>query len=195
MIKEQLTSKGASTRDRILREARRALVTSGFQGLVLREVAEACAMKLGNLQYYFPTVDDLLLAVIEAEAQKDRELISRARAGADDPEHALRALVVELVTRWRGDAATIYATLTLLSQHSRSYRRLYSRIYDGHYAALEALIGAACPGLAEAECATRARLTTALIDGAPFQTRVGRKSDFLARVVDQACELALAPTG
>ena len=37
----------------------------------------------------------------------------------------------------------------------------------------------------------RARLMTALIDGAPNQTRVGRKGQFYDKVVAKACALAL----
>ncbi len=188
------TSKGSTTRNAILAEARRVLVERGYQGLVMREVAESCGIKLGNLQYYFPTAEALILTVIDQEAQQDVETIRRALEQTQDPIEALRVIVEELVTRWRSDAAPIYATLNLLALHNDAYRTLYARIYANHYAALEQAIGAAVPRLSRAECAQRARLMTALIDGSSYQTRVGRKSKFLSLVVEKACDLALAAT-
>ena len=185
------TAKGSSTRTRILAEARAALVARGIQGLVLREIAASCDIKLGNLQYYFRTTEDLALAVMAAEAEDDRTAMRERFDAAADPEAALRDLLRELVTRWRGESAAIYATLNVLSLHHEPYRALYQDNYLRHYALLEAAIEAARPGLAAADYAERARLATALVDGSPFQTRVGPKRAFVERVVDAACALAL----
>ena len=189
-----LTSKGATTRSNILAEARRILVERGYQGLVMREVADGCRIKLGNLQYYFPTAESLVLAVIDQEGQKDLATIQRAMENQRNPVAALRAIATELITRWRGDSGPIYATLNLLALHNEAYRSLYARIYENHYAALESVINAAKPGLANREYRRRARLMTALIDGSSYQTGVGRKSEFLALVVEKACALALRLT-
>ena len=86
------TAKGSSTRARILAEARRALIVEGLDGLVMREVAAACGIKLGNLQYYFPTREVLLTEVIRSEARLDVDVI-RARSEALEPVAALRTLV------------------------------------------------------------------------------------------------------
>ncbi|MEM1433044.1 MAG: TetR/AcrR family transcriptional regulator [Pseudomonadota bacterium] len=191
MATSSLTAKGSSTRSRILAEARGLLVTGGYQRVVLRAVAEACGIKLGNLQYYFPTLDALLLAVIELEGQKDLETIRRAVDQQQDPVSALRAIAAELVTRWRSDSGGVYATLNLLSLHHPDYRALYKRIYADHYGALAQVIAAAAPGLPKTEYDQRARLMTALIDGAAYQQSAGRKAQFLSRVVETACALAL----
>ena len=90
MARAASTDKGSTTRAGILAEARRRLVADGYERLGMREVAEGCGIKLGNLQYYFPTVETLLLAVIEAEAAGDLETIRAARAGAPVPRGGAR---------------------------------------------------------------------------------------------------------
>ncbi len=186
-----LTAKGLSTRARVLTTARAVLVEHGYEGLVLRAVAARCGMQLGNLQYYFATREALLLAVIEAEGMDDRALIDQALAAPGEPAATLRNIIRELVTRWRGDSAIVYATLNLMSLTSDPFKQLYRQIYADHYASLEGAIGAAAPALTPEERRTRARLLTALIDGAPYQTSVGPRGRYLTRIVEEGCRIAL----
>lgn len=182
------TSKGTSTRQEILAAARRQLVETGR--VVLREIADGCGIKLGNLQYYFSTQEALVLGLIEAESERDLETVHRAVECAEDPRTALRAIVLELVTRWRSDSAPIYATLNLLSLHNDVYRDLYARIYRDHYAAIEPLLAEIVPGLPKSEYEMRARLLTAVIDGAGYQ-RPRRRKRFADRIVEEALRVAL----
>ena len=75
------SDKGAQTQARIIAQARGVLVSDGYDAVVMRAVADAVGIKLGNLQYYFPTRDHLLLAVMAAEASSD---IDDIRAIAKD---------------------------------------------------------------------------------------------------------------
>ncbi|MEM8766304.1 MAG: TetR/AcrR family transcriptional regulator [Pseudomonadota bacterium] len=183
------TAKGSSTRLRILAAARAALIARDREGLVMREVAEQCGIRLGNLQYYFPTTETLVLAVIEAESAKDLEMMENAGRDTASPADALERLVRELITRWRGESGPIFAILNQQSLHSDAYRALFKTIYRQHYRVLEAAIDRLVPGLPPAERAMRARLLTALIDGSPYQTEIRRKP-FTDRIVDQALAIA-----
>ncbi len=154
----------------------------------MREVAEQCGIRLGNLQYYFPTTEALVLAVIEAESRKDVESMENASLHAKSPAEALEGLVRELLTRWR-ESGPLYAILNQQSLHSEAYRTLFQSIYREHYRVLETAIDRLVPGLPPAECAMRARLLSALIDGSPYQTQTRRKS-FTDRIVSQALAIA-----
>ena len=178
MTAPELTTKGAATRQAIIDMARCILVEEGYERLVLREVAQRCGIKLGNLQYYFATREALLTTVIELEADKDVATIEASMQAQDDVA-ALRKTITELLGRWRGDSGVIFATLNLLMQHNDVYRALYQRIYRDFYAAIEAAIRCALPDLEADECALRARLLSALVDGAAMQTGV---NDFHTRV-------------
>lgn len=183
------TAKGTSTRARILAEARRALVERGYGGLVLREVAAASGVKLGNLQYYFATRDALVAELIRAEAFGDVVAI-REREDGSAPEAALRALVSDLNQRWRGDSGIVFATLTTLAQHDPAFRELRDEIYARFYETLQPILEAIDPGHGDEEYALRARLITALIDGSPMQVGVRSTRRFMARLQDLAVDIA-----
>lgn len=184
--------KGATTRTRILGAAREVLVEKGLDGLVMREIAGNCDMQLGNLQYYFGNRDELLIAIITAEAEKDIETIHRMLALDLESRTKLRRIVIELVTRWRNESAVVLATMTLLALQKPVYRKLYDRVYANFYDALESLIAIARPGLSREEYRLRTRLMSALIDGAIFQTKMRNRTKFLDAVVDEVCAIAFS---
>ena len=186
-----LSDKGSATRVRVLAQARELLVRKGYGNLVMREVAEVCGMKLGNLQYYFPTHDALVMAIIEAETALDVEAVENVLQKHQEPEKRLRAVVNELVTRWRGESGVVFSTLNLLVLHNKVYHAIYHEIRSVYYGFLEEVIAATSPGQTKQEYATRARLLCALIDGVPFQTNIGRKADYLARVQELAYAIAI----
>ena len=165
----------------------------GYDAFVMRELAESLDIKLGNLQYYFSTKEDIVLHVLEIEAESDRALIRESLESSELPEEAFRAVVAELVSRWRGASGVLMSILGALSQHNERYQQLYRQIYASFYDALEVLVAELNPDLPAPEIAVRVRLVTALVDGAPMQVRVGNRRAFLARVQRDAEAIALRP--
>ncbi len=187
-----LSEKGLATRQRILAEATRLLVAQGYEALVMRDLAQRCEMKLGNLQYYFKTLEELVYAIIEAEAEKDLATINGALTRHGSPEDLLDAVIEELVGRWRRkEGAVVYSVLNLLQLHSPSFRQLYKETYANHYEALERVIAHLTPGISQSDCRTRARLLTALIDGAAYQVVPSGRPAFLKQVAEEARAIAL----
>jgi AcrR family transcriptional regulator len=186
----RLTPKGISTKDRIVKVARNRLVEGGLDALVMREVADSLDIKLGNLQYYFKTRDDLILEIMEKEAVRDVATISQSRERFDDPSEALAAVVADLVARWRGRSGVLWLLLGLLAGHEDRFRQLYRHIYLRFYEVLESVLKDLNPALAEEEITSRVRLITALIDGSSMQIRVGDVNAYLDRVQQEAITLA-----
>ncbi|MEM8620554.1 MAG: TetR/AcrR family transcriptional regulator [Actinomycetota bacterium] len=186
--------KGAQTRSRILAETRRVLVDDGYDAVVMRTVAESVGVKLGNLQYYFPTRDDLLLAVITAEAATDIEDIRSVAGSTSAPLDGLIELVNLLVTKWRGDSGIVLATLGFLRMHKPDFDAAYRTVYAAFYSEVEPAIERAVPGLARGEYRRRARLLTALLDGAAMQLDVGPRSEYIDAVSKAALHIALSAT-
>lgn len=184
------TPKGNSTCDRIVAAARKKLVENGVDGFSLRELATSLDLKLSNVQYYFRTREALLLHVFEREALADVAVIEAKRSSGSERE-AFRAIVRELVIRWRGDSGILMSTLGTMSLHHKEFRGLYRSIYDAFYNALEASVRSMNHKLDEEEVRLRVRLVTALVDGSPMQIRVGELQTFLDRVQDQAEQIAL----
>lgn len=192
MVQPGTTHKGASTRSRILEETHALLVEKGLDGLVLREVAANSGIQLGNLQYYFPNIEELLVAVIQSAAEQDIQTMQAALEIDADPDQLLHSLINELVTRWRTESAVVWASLSLLALRKGRFRELYKDIYAAHYTAVVEVLKRVSPTLAETEYQLRARLITALIDGAVQQTHSGRRDEFMRAVVNQARAIAAA---
>ena len=66
---------GHTTRAAILRESEAVLVELGHAGFSVRKVAERLGLAVGNVNYYFPTRDSLLIALIQ-------RLLAEYRQGA-----------------------------------------------------------------------------------------------------------------
>lgn len=185
--------KGAATRARILATARDVLVQAGYDGVVMRSVAAQAGMTLGNLQHYFPTREALLAAVVQAEADTDLEDLKRLRARTNEPERVFRASVQTLIRKWRGESGKILALLGFLALHLPVFRDMYRAVYEQFYEELAQTIGALVPELDRHECLRRARLVTALLDGAAQQVNRGGSAGFLEQVTREALRIAGAP--
>ncbi len=191
MDKQSLTAKGTGTREKILQEARTLLVSHGISGLVMREVAKRCDIKLSNVQYYFASREILLEVIISKEAQQDIDTIRSVFDSKKTPRAKLRTIVDGLLQRWRSESAVIFSALNLYSLHDDTFKALYAQIYAAHYVALEEAIALASPGASQKEYAKRARLMSALIDGAAYQTDVGRLPTFLADIASCSYNIAI----
>lgn len=60
-----LTSKGQRTRTAILDAAERQFAERGFDGVSLRQIMEEAGVQMGQVQYYFPTREDVIVSVLE----------------------------------------------------------------------------------------------------------------------------------
>lgn len=58
-------NKGAKTKDKILKDARKLLVTRGFNNTSISDIMHATGVKKGNLYYHFASKEVLGLAVLE----------------------------------------------------------------------------------------------------------------------------------
>lgn len=60
-----LTSKGQRTRAAILDAAERQFAARGFDGVSLRQILDEADVQMGQLQYYFPTKEDVIVSVLD----------------------------------------------------------------------------------------------------------------------------------
>jgi AcrR family transcriptional regulator len=180
-------SKGDLRRGEILTAARRILVDDGYDYLVLREVAARLGITLGNLQYYYPTRDDLLEAVIRAEFDRNRSDVA-ALAGAErPPRDRLGAIVRHLIDVWAKEGGRVYVVMSMLAIHHDRFARLHREMYESFYDGLVPVLAGIRPRATPAELRRTARLVTTLIDGALVQVP-GRT--FVADTVAAALEIA-----
>lgn len=86
--KRRVGSESSATRRRLLDCVERLMATRGYAGVTYRAVAAEAGVTAGLVQYYFPTLDDLLVAAIRRRSEENLERL-QAKLERDE---ALRAL-------------------------------------------------------------------------------------------------------
>jgi AcrR family transcriptional regulator len=120
MATSKRTKATTSRRDELLEGAERLMVERGYASVTYRNVAAMVGVTGGLVQYYFPTLDDLLVAMIDRRAQQNVERLLAALASR--PDQPLR-VVWELSADEQSAALTI--EFMALANHRKS---LQSRI-------------------------------------------------------------------
>lgn len=166
-MSEALTTKGAQRRAQLIAEARAHLVDVGVERFSVRQVAEAAGVTLGNLQYYFPSRDDLFAAVMRAEIDADAALIRSLQR--DEPAEELAAVVAALLDRWRAGNDRVYEALVLLTRHRPDLAELTASVWSTAYDEVATIVRRLDPTIGATEARARAMLIVSLIDGAALQ--------------------------
>lgn len=81
-------AEGSATRVVILDATEQLMLDEGYAAVSTRRVASKAGLKAPLVHYYFPTTDDLLLAVYQRAAQRNLERVTKALASP----HPLREL-------------------------------------------------------------------------------------------------------
>ncbi len=165
--------RGAATRARILEIATTMLAEEGLEHFVLREIAKRAQLRLGNLQYYFPTRDDLLEAVIRAEFEHNLATMRALRDKRSSLAHYMRGLAQMMIEEYTGIGGRIWPVLTVMHLHSRRFRQLSRLVYQQHFETIVTAMRSFGVAGTDAALLERARLITALIDGAALQAHAG----------------------
>ncbi|MBO1418311.1 TetR/AcrR family transcriptional regulator [Streptomyces sp. FH025] len=90
-----MSGKGEQRRAQLLDAAEELLVTVGGAELSMRSVAAAAGVRLGHLQYYFPTHADLVGAVLERVLSRSAERMEPLLARSADDGELVGALLAE----------------------------------------------------------------------------------------------------
>lgn len=165
--------------------ARELLVADGLESFAMRTVAARAGMRLGNLQYYFPTRDDLLEEVIRAEFAKDLAALADAfelGGGAVDLERLTRLLI----GNWCSEGGYVFLALASLAYHGERFRSLNREIYEAFHRRIGAVIRRVDASASRSEVRNRALLMTSLLDGLALQIHAVSGS---RRRTDQRVEL------
>lgn len=84
-----MATKGAKTRERILEESKKLILSRGFSGTSLDDILQATGLTKGAFFYHFKGKQELARALIERSWTGDYELLQgfaqRARELSDDP--------------------------------------------------------------------------------------------------------------
>lgn len=131
---------------RIVHAARARFLAEGVDGASLRTIAADAGTSVGMIFYYFPTKDDLFLAVVEEFYARLLEDLSSALAGADPVRERLARAFARLGIASDDEMAVVRLVAREALLSSERFQRIFARVQRGH---LAMLLGALAEGVRE----------------------------------------------
>ena len=133
---------------RIVRAARTRFLEDGVDGASLREIARDAATNIGMIVYYFPTKDDLFLAVVEEVYAKILVDLEEALGGPGKTRVRLHRALVRLGTSSDHELEVVRLVVREALLSKTRFRRIVERFMRGH---LPLFIAALADGVAGGE--------------------------------------------
>lgn len=127
----------------ILKEAAHLLVSRGYAGLTMRAVARASGLKLGALQYHYPTRLDLVSALAEWVANQTTANFESYREQATTDPRNLHALVDFLLADPLAgvlDLETLFEQLWAMALVEPVIRELLDALYEQYLVFIEDIL-------------------------------------------------------
>ena len=188
-------AKGRQRVESILSAAYELLGSSDLSSFSMRNVAAEAGVDLKNVQYYFPTKQDLVLALLECLGYQHEEATATADSSSDDPEVVLRvhmeAWVRENMTPGMR-SFSINSWVMFGSSFSYSGEGL-SRYYERFLARVRRHVKQVVPDVSDSELTTRVHLIAALLEGAVItfnNLSTKEKKTACAKLVNEAMRIA-----
>jgi AcrR family transcriptional regulator len=187
-------------REQILDAAEAIIVSNGIQGLSLGQIEDRANMSRGQLTYYFPKKEAILLAVYDRMLRR----MIRERMQSDGPkpmtgrawECLQHGLKKHLEPGWpSSEGKELFALLfTFLAQmgHSDDYRRRLSQWYGEWRSFIAADVAGSVPAPRSASPRTLAALVQALFHGLDVQLMMDPEA-FDRQEMFELCLKLLAP--
>jgi AcrR family transcriptional regulator len=161
--------KGRLRRQLIIDTARELLMTDGISSFVLRNVADRLGITHGNLQYYFATKEDLLVAIFDEELRKYTATFRQAGILTSTPQGRLAAIIDASFLQLRDPSTKLWRMQFSLADQSEKLSDILgreNRIYDE---ALAKELGEMAPHLSPLRCLHIAQMIRLLFDGYGIQ--------------------------
>ncbi|MCP3165129.1 TetR/AcrR family transcriptional regulator [Myxococcus qinghaiensis] len=160
-------AKGHERVERILDAAMDVLVEDGYAGLSLRGVAQRAGLSLGNLQYYFPTKQDVVRALLARYLETAiRRVRERMDGGGQEPAKRLRhALDALLEDQESPRHFQLFAELWALAARDAMVAEALGVFYAGYREGVVELLRELSPDLTPARRERRAALLVAFFEG------------------------------
>ncbi|MCX4695892.1 TetR/AcrR family transcriptional regulator [Streptomyces sp. NBC_01408] len=164
------TAKGSARRAALLDAAEATLVGSGHAALSVRAVADAAGVRLGHLQYYFPTRDSLLEAVLDRLLRRSLDRLTEvapglAPDGSGEPVPPERLIGLLLAEQDNPELVRVFAELWALAARDEAVATAVRAFYRQYADLVTEQIRRHLPGLAQPELRARAEVFIALLEG------------------------------
>jgi AcrR family transcriptional regulator len=209
-LNDQSTSqKGAATRDRIIEAARELFYKQGYTATGIAQILKASGANSGSLYHFFPSKEDLLVAVLEKyKSMLEPQVLKPSYERVSDPIERIFAVLDGyrqwlLATDFELGCPIGNLALEVGNSHPRA-RALITENLDAWCDAIRRLIEDASGRLPDdVDPPALAKHVLAIMEGAvmlsrayrnfePFDQAIGHLRDYFDRLVRQGSEWPLA---
>lgn len=160
-------AKGEGRIRQILQVARMLFATEGYSGFTMRAVAGRVGMKLGNLQHYYKTREQLLQAVLEhVMFSYDGHYLRLPGAQNGSTQKRFIAIIRFLIEDLKNPLTSgTFMELWALAERNKFAAEIMDKMYTHHRENIAALLKGVNPRLTAKERARRAALIATQIEG------------------------------
>lgn len=167
--KSRASRKGELRRQDILDTAKSILVDEGWEAFSMREVAARIGIRHGNLQYYFPTKQDLLVALYDSEVSVYTSAIAAAVASAGTRQSAIEGILDSGIAMVRRPETQLWRIAAALGPQDSEMEAILARDNQLYRDELMSAFSDISPGLTRQQQAVLARFVQVLVDGLSLQ--------------------------
>ena len=172
--KPQTTDKVAGTKGQIRRQqiidaAKQALIDGGSNSLVLRDVADQIGITHGNLQYYFPTKNDLLIAIFDQAVEKYTEGMKVAVSETSTRKGRLDAIIDAGIAELKSPETPLWRMMMSLADHNPDMASILKKENDLYEQVVAEELKLISPNLSIQRRRHIARIIHAILDGLGVQ--------------------------
>lgn len=151
----------------ILRAAIEVFKEDGYAGFATRKVAVRTGLTLSNVQYYFPSKENLLRTMVQAFLDDSLKHYRTIASQSDVPAHRRCSVLLDRIFDeiQTTDARKFLYEVWALAQHEPYISSLVKAAYGTYCDIFAGLLRDISPGLSDGECAARALVLTAQGEG------------------------------
>ena len=162
-------TKGQIRRQQIIDAAKQALIEGGANSLVLRDVADQIGITHGNLQYYFPTKNDLLIAIFDQAVEKYTESMKVAVSATSTRKGRLDAIIDAGIAELKSPETALWRMMMSLADHNPDMATILKKENDLYEQVVAEELELISPDLSLQRRRHIARIIHAILDGLGVQ--------------------------
>ena len=162
-------SKGQLRRQQIIDAAKQTLIHGGSNSLVLRDVADQLGITHGNLQYYFPTKNDLLIAIFDQAVEKYTESMKVAVFETSTRKGRLDAIIDAGIAELKSPETSLWRMMMSLADHNPDMASILKKENDLYERVVAEELKIISPDLSFQRRCHIARIIHAILDGLGIQ--------------------------
>jgi AcrR family transcriptional regulator len=158
-------SKGEKRIKLILEAAEQLLIDSGYHNFSMRKVATQAGVSVGNLQYYFPTKDKLLEALLDKVIQNYLDTFEKLKVKYAPKEQFIKIIKAVIKDLSSKHATVFFPELWSMANHEKHISDIMDTMYGKYRTLVADIIRDINPNLSDCQAQRLSIFITASLEG------------------------------